>query len=74
MPLLANFRDNLRAAMQDRGWDQQDLSRESGVHYVTISRILSGRQDPTVTMCERLARAVGLRADLVFLAPEKIAS
>ena len=74
MPLLANFRDNLRAAMEDHGWDQQDLARESGVHYVTISRILSGKQDPTVTMCERLARTVGLRADLVFVAPEKIDS
>ena len=74
MPLLENFRENLRSAMDERGMDQQDLSRESGVHYVTISRVLSGKQDPTVSVCERLAKAVGLRADLVFLSPEKILS
>lgn len=74
MPLLTNFRENLKAAMDDKGFDQQDLARQSGVHYVTISRILSGKQDPTVTVCEKLAAAVGIRADLAFLTPEKIAS
>lgn len=74
MPLLQNFRDNLRDAMQERGLDQQDLAKKSGVHYVTISRILGGKQDPTVTVCERLASAAGIRADLVFLSPEKISS
>lgn len=74
MPLLRNFRDNLREAMDEKGFDQQDLAKASGVHYVTISRILTGKQDPTVTMCEKLANAVGIRADLVFLSPEKISS
>lgn len=74
MPLIANFRDNLRSAMEERGLDQQELSQKSGVHYVTISRILSGKQDPTVGVCEKLATAAGIRADLVFLTPEKIAS
>jgi transcriptional regulator with XRE-family HTH domain len=74
MPLLTNFRDNLRSAMDEHGMDQQDLAEKSGVHYVTISRILTGKQDPTVTVCEKLAKAAGLRPDLVFLTPEKIAS
>ena len=74
MPLQSNFRDNLRSAMEEHGIDQQDLAKLSGVHYVTISRILAGKQDPTLTVCEKLAKAAGIRADLVFLSPEKIAS
>lgn len=71
MPLLENFLDNLRAAMDEKDIDQQDLSRVSGVHYVTISRILTGKQDPTVKVCEKLAKAAGMRPDLAFLTPEK---
>lgn len=74
MPLLNNFRENLKSAMDERGMDQQELARQSGVHYVTISRILTGKQDPTVSVCEKLAQAAGIRADLVFLTPERISA
>jgi transcriptional regulator with XRE-family HTH domain len=74
MPLLDNFRENLKDAMAERDLDQAELSRKSGVHFVTISRILTGKQDPSVGMCEKLAAAAGMRADLAFVAPEKIAS
>ena len=73
MPLIQNFRENLRGAMEEHRIDQAELARRSGVHYVTISRILSGKQDPTVGVCERLAAAAGIRSDLAFLSPEKIA-
>lgn len=71
MPLLKNFRTNLAAACNLAEISQRELSRRSGVHYVTICRILSGSLDPSVAICERLARAAGMRADLAFLEPEK---
>jgi len=69
MPLLNNFRHNLLAACQERGVSQQDLANRSGVHYVSVSRILAGKQDPSVDICERLAIAAGVRPDTIFLEP-----
>lgn len=69
-----NFRDNLRAAMREKGMSQSALARETGVQQPTISLILSGKMEPSVTMCETLAMAVGLRADLSFIPPAAKAS
>ena len=69
MPLLDNFLINLRDAMTQQGVNSMQLSKQSGVHYVTISRILNGHLNPSVDICERLAKGVGLRPDTVFLEP-----
>ncbi len=72
--LVDNFRDNLRAAMREKGVSQSALARLTGVQQPTISLILNGKMEPSVTMCETLARAVGMRADLSFLEPTSKAS
>jgi len=74
MPLMENFRKNLRTACEDHGISQQELARRTGLHFVSVSRILSGKQDPPVPVCERLAEAAGIRPDTIFLepAPKKI--
>ncbi len=56
---LENFRDNLRNVCEEKGISQQELSRKSDVHYVTINRILRGHAIPTIPIAERLAKAVG---------------
>lgn len=55
-----DFRDKLEAELARRGWTQQELARRSGVHFVTINRILRSSQTPTIDVAERLAKAVGL--------------
>jgi len=69
MPLMENFRENVRAAMEANAITQQELSVRSGVHYVTVSKALSGKMEPSVAICERLAEAAGIRPDTVFLEP-----
>ena len=54
MPLAKTFRDNLRSAMQIAGLNQQELAEKSGIHYVTISRILSGTIEPTAMITSPL--------------------
>lgn len=67
---VENFRDNLRSAMEKLGITQQELSERSGVHYVTISRILSGdTDDPSVGTCEKLAKAAGFQNPKIFFDP-----
>lgn len=74
MPLIENFVANIRAACEEHDISQAELARRSGVHRVTISRILNGHFSPTVDLCEKLAVAAGVRADTVFLAPERISA
>jgi transcriptional regulator with XRE-family HTH domain len=66
MPLSKTFRENLRAAMAVREITQQDLSKLSGIHYVTISRILSGSIEPTLDTCEKLAKAAKIEPEKIF--------
>lgn len=65
MPLQDNFRANLQAAIDRLDLSNVDLAELSGVHVVTISRILHGHLEPSLSMCEKLAAAVKI-------APEKI--
>lgn len=74
VPLLDNFVENLQRAMDANDISGAELARRSGVHFVTISRILHGKLAPSVPVCERLATAAGMRADTAFLQPEPAAS
>lgn len=71
MALEDNFRANLANACNRLGINQAELARRSGVHFTTINRILMGRASPTLEVCERLARAVGIQADKSFRSPAK---
>lgn len=74
MAIIDNFVTNLRRACADAGLSQKELADLSGIHYVTISRILHRKVSPSVELCERLAKAAGMRADTAFLQPEEIIS
>lgn len=71
MALKENFLANLKRAMERLGWDQQTLATESGIHYVTINRILNGHNEPNFDTCEKLAGAVGIDAPKIFSHPSK---
>lgn len=60
------FREHLARAIEKLGMSQQELSRKSGVHFVTINRILQGTQEPTLTNAEKLAQAVGISLPKFF--------
>ena len=58
--LFDQFIATLRAAMAKNKLSGQELARRSGVHWVTISRILNGAVDnTTLDVAERLLRAAG---------------
>lgn len=66
MPMIDNFVSNLLTACTRKGWSQAELARQSGVHYVTVNKIIKRKLNPTVELCEKLASAAG------FSTPEKI--
>ena len=58
--LAETFRLNLRKALAEKGLTQKDLAKLSGVGRVHICRILSGKHEPTLGICEALARGIRL--------------
>jgi transcriptional regulator with XRE-family HTH domain len=48
----------LRHWRERRGYSVRELARRAGVGYVTVVRIENGHISPTVTMLERLAKAL----------------
>lgn len=63
---LDNFRENLQRRCDAEGISQQELARKSGVHYVTINRILRGHTVPTLPVAEALAKAAGLALEKIL--------
>lgn len=64
-----NFLANIRRAMNKLDWSQQKLAEVSGVHFVTINRILNGHHDATTEVAEKLAKAVGIDPPKIFANP-----
>jgi transcriptional regulator with XRE-family HTH domain len=52
------FGENVRRARQDHGWTQADLSAESGLAVVQISRIERGKREIRLTTFIRLLDAL----------------
>tara|TARA_R110002072_G_scaffold64877_2_gene161037 strand:+ start:166 stop:375 length:210 start_codon:yes stop_codon:yes gene_type:complete len=46
----------------EKGWSQEELAFESGLHRTYISGIERGVRNPTVTMVDRLATTLGVPA------------
>jgi DNA-binding XRE family transcriptional regulator len=58
MPLLANFRENLRRRIDQSGLSKAALAAKAGIHRVTLHKILAGEFEPSLEMCEKLAAAL----------------
>lgn len=62
----------VRAARERKDWRQEDLARESGIARANVARLETGRVVPKLPTLERVARALGLRADDLLKAPAPV--
>ena len=51
----------LKALREQRGLTQEQLSEKSGVSRTYLARLETGRQDPTLSTLEKLAKALGVK-------------
>jgi transcriptional regulator with XRE-family HTH domain len=66
MPLLQNFRENLKRTIEESGTSKTAIAERAGIHRVTLHKLLAGGIEPSLDMCEKLAKALG------FSHPEEI--
>jgi len=52
---------NVRKCRLLRGWSQEDLAFESGLHRTYISGVERGARNPTVLVVYELATALGVK-------------
>lgn len=57
----------LRHWRERRGYSVRELARRAEVGFVTVSRIENGHISPTVTMLEKLAKALEIEVRDFFL-------
>ena len=46
----------------EKGWSQEEYADRAGIHRTYVSDIERGRRNPTVTVVEKLAKPLGVRA------------
>jgi len=61
----------LRDWRKDRGLTQPALADEAGLHRVTISRLETGREAPTMETVAKLAGALGIEVGELFRPPKR---
>ena len=65
--LMDVFTATLKTAMVRKKLTQQDLAETSGVHFVTINRILNGAvENISFDTAEKLLRAAGVKPEKIF--------
>jgi transcriptional regulator with XRE-family HTH domain len=68
IPLL--FGQNVRLAREKKGWSQDRLSDESGLHRTYISGIERGVRNPTIKIVQQIAVALDVDIQELFSDPK----
>lgn len=62
MDIRERLAKNLRQLRQDKGWSQELFADEAGLHRTYISDLERGARNPTISVVEKLATALGVTA------------
>lgn len=66
MDVRARVGRNMKRLREVRGWSQEELADQAGIHRTYVSGVERGVRNPTVTVLEKLAIALGATlSDLV---------
>ncbi len=67
-----NFQRNLRRLRKAKGLTLRALAKKANVGYVSVHRIETGKQDPTLSMLIRLAKTLNVTvAELIGEKPAR---
>ena len=60
MTIQITLGNNVRRIRESKGWSQDKLSEESGLHRTYISGIERGVRNPTIEIVQEIALALGV--------------
>ena len=66
MNIQEQFGRNLRAYRLERKFSQEELAEVSGLHRTYISGLESGARNPTITVVDQIAKALGVTASALL--------
>ena len=61
MDVRKKFGKRLRALREARGWSQEEFADRAGLHRTYVSAVERGVRNPTLSVLERLANALGIK-------------
>ena len=61
MDVRKKFGKRLRALREARGWSQEEFADRAGLHRTYVSAVERGVRNPTLSVLERLAKALGIK-------------
>jgi plasmid maintenance system antidote protein VapI len=59
----------LRVVMKENGMTHGQVSVRAGCHRSTITRLVAGERRMNPALADRVAKALGVRTDLIFSSP-----
>lgn len=59
---------NVRRLREEKGWSQEELAFETGMHRTYISGIERGVRNPTVTVLAKIAGSLEVTSDQLLVA------
>jgi transcriptional regulator with XRE-family HTH domain len=62
---------NVKSIREERGWSQEALAFESGIHRTYISGVERGVRNPTIVVLERIATALDVDAEKLLASRKK---
>ena len=71
MEIRERLSTNLQRLRREKGWSQEDLAFESGLHRTYISGIERCVRNPTITVVDRLAVTFGVSCGTLLDQPPK---
>ncbi|WP_089214156.1 helix-turn-helix domain-containing protein [Sphingopyxis indica] len=60
MDIRERLAKNLRLLRQEKGWSQEAFADEADLHRTYISDLERGARNPTITVVDKLANALGV--------------
>ncbi|MEQ1726100.1 MAG: helix-turn-helix transcriptional regulator [Sphingopyxis sp.] len=60
MDIRERLAKNLRQLRQKKGWSQEAFADEAGLHRTYISDLERGARNPTISVVDKLAAALGV--------------
>lgn len=60
MEIRARLSLSMRRLRQSKGWSQEEFAHQAGLHRTYISDLERGARNPTITVVDKLAVALGV--------------